>query len=197
MARSLLTDTKQDLIGDSGSVLWSFIKGEQLEFPIEIDFLDNILNGYELECVVVEALNTLKQEEPPTDIRPGGAQTTLNIRYPNYVGIWDENNLYDINNIVKYEDVHYRLSTGLSYSNTTPPDIDTVWVLAKMNEIFIRFPSTLGSDWGISPTVNHPVYGYFELRITEPQHLLYRKTWKPVRGLVQLLFSPTHIVPDV
>lgn len=194
MARSLLTDTKQDLIDDSGSVLWSFVRGEQLEFPVEIEFLENVLSGYEFECVIVEALNVAKQEEYPTDIQPAGAQTVLNVRLPGYVGVWDANGAYDIDQIVLYEDIYYRLTDGNAYISSTLPDADSNWELAKMNEIRVQFPSTLSSDWAVSPTVNYPVYGFFELRVTEPFNSTYRKTWKPVRGMVEILFSPTDIV---
>jgi len=34
------------------------------------------------------------------------------------------------------------------------------------------------------------------LRVTE-SFGVYPRTWKPVRGMVELLFSPTHEVPDV
>jgi len=34
MARSRLTDPTLDLVTDAGAVLWSMVKGEQLEFPI-------------------------------------------------------------------------------------------------------------------------------------------------------------------
>jgi hypothetical protein len=196
MARSLLTDTRQDLIDDSGSVLWSIVKGEQLEFPVEIEFLTNVLNGYEFECVVVEANNVALQEEPPTDIRLNGAQTTLSIRLPDYVGLWESTGVYDIGNIVLHSGIYYELSDGLAYTSTTSPDADPNWELAKMNQVHIQFLSTLGADWLVSPTVDKPMYGFFELRVTEPVHYAFRKTWKPVRGMVQLLFSPTHIVPD-
>ena len=40
MARSRLTNTSQDLISDGGAVVWSFVKGEQLEFPITLNFIE-------------------------------------------------------------------------------------------------------------------------------------------------------------
>jgi hypothetical protein len=196
MARSLLTDTRQDLIDDSGSVLWSIVKGEQLEFPVEIEFLTNVLLGYQFECVVVEANNVALQEEYPTDIQLAGIQTVLSLRLPDYVGLWEPTGVYDAGNTVLHDDIYYELSDGLAYSSTALPNVDTNWELAKMNQIYVQFPSTLGSDWNVQPMVNHPTYGFFELRVTEPVHYAFRKTWKPVRGMVQLLFSPTHIVPD-
>ena len=57
MARSLLTNTTNDLITDSGAVLWSLVTGEQLEFPITLNFLKDttqkLLNNYIFEAVVI------------------------------------------------------------------------------------------------------------------------------------------------
>jgi hypothetical protein len=195
MARSLIGNTTTDLISDSGSVLWSFVEGEQLEFPISIEFINNILDGYEFECVVVEGLNVLGQEEPPEDIRPLGAQTVLNLRLPNYVGNWVANATYGIEEVVFYEGAYFKLLNG-PYADETTPDGDENWIEFNMNTLFIQFPMTLSLDWAVRPTANKPVYGFFELRVTEPNSSVFRKTWKPVRGLVKILFSPTHLVPD-
>jgi hypothetical protein len=196
MARALLGSVKQDLMDDSGSVLWSFVKGEQLEFPIVIEFIKNALDGYLFECVVVEALNVARQEEPPIDIRPDGAQTVLNFRLPDFVGVWDENSSYNYEEVVEYEDKYYKLDFGVNYSNTISPDVDMAWSETTLNRIYVQFPKELAADWAVKPTANFPMYGFFELRVTEPLTSLYQKTWKPVRGLVQILFSPTHLVPD-
>ena len=47
MARSQLTEISEDLNTDSGSVLWSLVRGEQLEFPITMNFIENypVLSG--------------------------------------------------------------------------------------------------------------------------------------------------------
>jgi hypothetical protein len=194
MARSLIGDISTDLIDDSGSVLWSFVEGEQLEFPISIQFVGNILNGYELECVVVEGLNVANQEEPPETIRPDGAQTVLNIRLPDYVGPWTPGT-YGTEEVVSRDLFYWKLKEG-PYVSTLEPELDDAWELFSMNTIFVQFPATLGNDWDVLPTANRPMYGFFELRVTEPNNSIFRKTWKPVRGLVKLLFSPTHLVPD-
>jgi len=196
MARSLLNEIKQDLIDDSGSVLWSIITGEQLEFPVEVDFLESVLDGYEFECVIVEALNTVKQEEYPTDIRPAGAQTTLDLRLPNLIGSWDANVAYNNEDVVSFGVDFYKLVASNGYINSVSPADDDNWVITTMNTLYVQFPSTLTSDWELHATANYPVYGFFELRVTEPNTSIYRRTWKPVRGLMQFLFSPTHIVPD-
>jgi len=61
------------------------------------------------------------------------------------------------------------------------------------NTIFIRFNKELISDWTVKPTPGVPVYGFFELRVTEPAGD-FPKTWKPIRGLIQFGFSPTEAV---
>ena len=58
MARSRLTETTDDLVTDSGAVLWSFVKGEQLEFPITLNFVENVTAGYAYEAVVGDSRGT-------------------------------------------------------------------------------------------------------------------------------------------
>lgn len=65
------------------------------------------------------------------------------------------------------------------------------------NKLYIQFPGTLATTWAVKAQPNCPVHGYFELRVTEPVGGAFRKTWKPLRGVVQILFSPTNQVADV
>jgi hypothetical protein len=197
MARSRLVDTTDDLITDSGAVLWSFVKGEQLEFPITLDFLKDATSGYIFEAVILEALNKPGVLDRPVSIKPSGAQTTLSVRTPNFVGNWNTATAYSKNQIVKYADTYYFLLNGTSRVNSTVPSLDSTWVETALNIIYIQFLSNLGSTWEIEPTVEQAVYGFFELRVTEPVSSSFRSTWKPIRGMVELLFSPTDLVIDV
>jgi hypothetical protein len=99
MARSRLTNTSQDLISDGGAVLWSFVKGEQLEFPVTLNFVEDASvkasNNYQYEAVVVEANNVASQTDKPTTIKSGGVQTTLFIRLPIYLGNWQSAQAYN------------------------------------------------------------------------------------------------------
>ena len=196
MARSRFLNPINDLMTDSGAVLWSFVKGEQLEFPITLTFLDDVTLPYEFEAVVVEAKNVLLQEEPPVTIEVGGEQTVLNIRLPVYRGVWNAVDSYDEEDVVLYNDVYYKLSTGAGYTDATPPSDDPLWLVTALNIIYVQFPKTLAADWNIAPMVDYPVYGFFELRVTEPNNSIFIHTWKPVKGLVEILFSPTDITPD-
>jgi hypothetical protein len=198
MARSKITETKENALTDSGGVLWSFVKGEQLEFPILLNFLtDATVPGYQFEAVVVEALNVAEQLERPLAIKPAGIQTVLNIRLPVVQGVWSPSGEYNAETIVSYNGKYYSLTSGFEYSNAVSPDLDPLWEETSLNRVFIQFPSSLGSTWTVAPGVTYNTYGFFELRVTEPSGLTFRKTWKPIRGMVELLFSPTDIVPDV
>lgn len=57
MARSKIGALTVDPIRDSGSVLLSLVKGEQLEQAVTLSFSSNVLAGYVYEAVVVEAAN--------------------------------------------------------------------------------------------------------------------------------------------
>jgi hypothetical protein len=197
MARSPLTDTSDDLIQDSGSVLWSFVKGEQLEFPITLNFVEDVTAGYTYEAVIVEALNVSEQTSKPLTIKPSGVQTILNVRVPTKRGTWDAAQAYNREDVVLYAGIYYKLLKGAARTNSTPPSSDSLWQVTTLSKIYLQFPSTLGSTWQIAPIVGSAVYGFFELRVTEPTDNIFRRTWKPVRGMVELLFSPTDIVPDV
>lgn len=197
MARSKLTDTTIDLVSDSGNILWSFVKGEQLEFPITLDFLEDASAGYTFEAVIIEALNKPGNLERPVSIKPNGAQTNLSVRLPNLVGNWQSTTAYSKNQIVRYNDSYYVLLNGTDRVNSTVPSSDSTWSETSLNIVHIQFLATLGNNWEIEPSVEQAVYGFFELRVTEPASSPFRRTWKPVRGMVELLFSPTDIVADI
>ncbi len=202
MARSRLTNTTQDLIADGGAVLWSFVKGEQLEFPVILNFVEDASvkapgTNYTYEAVVVEALNLPNQLIRPTTIRTGGVATTLFVRLPVFIGTWSSTDAYNKEEVVLYQGIYYKLATGAARVNPTPPSSDPQWVVTQLNKIYLQYPGTLSADWAVQPTVDSPVYGFFELRVTEPNDPVFIRTFKPVRGMVEILFSPTEIVPDV
>lgn len=196
MARSRLINTTDDLVTDSGAVLWSFVKGEQLEFPITMNFVEDVTAGYTYEGIVVEAANISLQSERPTAVKDGGIQTQLNIRVPTNRGNWDAPQAYNREEIVKYSGKYYRLVAGVARANSTTPDVDPQWAETTLDKVYLQFPKTLASNWAVAPLVNSPVYGFFELRVTEPADSVFRRTWKPVRGMVEVLFSPTYSVDD-
>lgn len=200
MARSRLTNTTQDLIADGGAVLWSFVKGEQLEFPVTLNFVEDASvksnNNYIYEAVVVEADNVSAQTDRPTTIKANGIQTRLFVRLPVYLGQWQASAAYNKEEVVLYSGKYYKLSRGSGRINSAVPTSDTYWVETSLNTIYLQFPSTLASTWTVQPLVDSPVYGFFELRVTEPVDQIFTRTFKPVRGMVEILFSPTDVTPD-
>jgi hypothetical protein len=200
MARSRLTNTTQDLIADGGAVLWSFVKGEQLEFPITLNFVEDASakanNNYTYEAVVVEAQNISGQTERPTTVRAGGIKSTLFVRLPLYQGAWQAAAAYNKEDVVFYSNKYYKLVQGSARINATLPTVDSFWVETTLNTIYLQFPESLATTWTVQPLVDAPVYGFFELRVTEPTDPIFRRTFKPVRGMVEILFSPTDVTPD-
>lgn len=197
MARSKLNNPTNDIITDGGSILWSFVKGEQLEFAITLEFINDATAGYTYEAVVVEADNLPSQSTPPSNIKIGGTQTTLVVRVPDIVGAWVATSAYTQAEVVLYNNKYYELISGIARINATTPDLDSAWKETSRSKIYVQFPSNLGSTWSVQPVVGYPVYGFFELRVTEPANPVYQKTWKPTRGMVEILFSPTDVVPDL
>jgi hypothetical protein len=202
MARSRLTSTSVDIVTDVGAVLWSMVLGEALEFPITLNFIADATQktagaNYLYEAVVVEAKNINGQQDFPTVIQPSGRTTTLFVRQPKFIGTWTLASTYNKEEIVLHSGNYYKLIQGVGTNGTSAPSIDTArWTPTVLNKIYVQFPSTLGSDWAIKPLADSAVYGFFELRVTEPSDPVFTRTFKPVRGLVELLFSPTSDTAD-
>jgi hypothetical protein len=145
MARSKIRNQDVQLQEDSGAVLWSFLEGEQNEYQVTLNFLTN-LDGYVLEAVVVEALNT-GNGKVPGSVRPGGDTASL-----------------------------------------------AIITTAGSNVIKIRFPGSLIDTWEVKPTPDKAVYGFFDLSVGEPIASEFQKIYKPMSGLVEVGYSPTHHV---
>jgi hypothetical protein len=204
MARTPITVDGTSLIDDSGTVLWSLIRGEQLEFPITIAFLSNCTtgSGYVFEAVVLEAENAPNQESAPDAIQGGGAKTDLTpgnggIRQLVDMGAWGAATPYNAGEMVSYTGKYYALKAGAARTNATPPNTDPLWQEVTPNTIYIRFPGSLGADWAVKPKIGYACYGFFELSVQEPASYAWRRKWKPTRGMVELLYSPTQAPADV
>jgi hypothetical protein len=198
MARSKITETSVDLQADSGSVLWSLIQGEALEFPVTLNFLTNAGAGYEYEAVIMEALNVSGDTSVPEVVRPSGVNTTLNVRVPFERGDWNAANAYSREDVIYYNLVYYKLAVGANRVSSTVPSSDVgFWEPYVPNKIYIQFPATLSAApaWAVQPNIAQDVYGFFELSVQEPAGGVFRRTWKPMRGLVKLGYSPTLAVP--
>jgi hypothetical protein len=193
MARSKILSPTVDLQSDSGGVLWSLVQGEQQEFPVTLSFLTNAY-GYTYEAVVIEG-NNLGDGVIPTAAKGSGINTTLTVRVPTEKGTWNPATAYDREDVVLYNGLYYKLSFGTARVSATVPSSDSLWVEYVPNKVYIQFPSSLSSNWTQQPTTEFPIYGFFELSVQEPVGGIYQRTWKPMRGLVELLYSPTKLVP--
>jgi hypothetical protein len=197
MARSRLINPTNDVINDGGTILWSFVKGEQLEYPVDLDIITDASLGYTYEAVVIEADNEVAQDTRPTTIKPGGVTTNINVRVPALIGIWNSTTGYNQGQMVSYNNKFYELLSGTARVSAITPDLDPLWIESQRNTVHLQFPDTLANDWSVQPEVGSSVYGFFELRVTEPTNPVFRRTWKPVRGMVQILFSPTDVTLDI
>lgn len=72
---------------------------------------------------------------------------------------------------------------------TTLPIIDSD---ATDNEFKIVIPDNLIDSWATQPTPNTPVYGWIGLEISDTGVGDAQQTWKPLRGLVEVLYSPSE-----
>jgi hypothetical protein len=202
MARSQLNEIAIDANTDEGSILWSIVQGEQLEFPVTLNFLTNAY-GYTYEAVVMEAENVSGDDTVPTTPMPSGVNTTLTVRVPPEMGTWNSGTTYAREDVVEYP-----ASSGLYFKSKASGNLNHAtnltqyWDSYVPNKVYIQFPEKLTQTsvspawaaWSVQPTFKSSVYGFFELRVTEPGGGIYQRTWKPMRGLVEVLYSPTAIV---
>jgi hypothetical protein len=195
MARSKINETTIVANTDDGSVLFSLVRGEQIEFPLILNFASVAVDLYELEAVVLEA------DQFHTSVPIGAIETTLTIRRPTNRGVWAAATAYDREDYVEYpaaSGTYYKLLVGAARVSATLPDADPLWEVYNHKTIYIQFPKELSVTpaWVTASNVTPalPLYGYFELRVTEPNNAIYIQTWKPIRGLVELHFSPTDII---
>jgi hypothetical protein len=60
------------------------------------------------------------------------------------------------------------------------------------NTFKVIFTEELITAWTVQPTPDKPVYGFIELEVRDPGIGNLKQIWKPVRGLVEVLYSPTE-----
>lgn len=195
MARSSSTTTAE--AQTDGGNLWTLIQGEQLEYEVALSFLTNADAGYTFEAVIVEALNIAGVKAVPVTIRPSGVQSTLTVRIPPEKGFWNPATAYSAEDVVEYGAKTYKKLFHVNEVSSVLPDTLTEWVEYTPNKVYIQFPETLTLTpaYSVQPTTSVPVYGFFELRVTAPLVPgVYQQTWKPLRGTVEFLFSPTQLV---
>ena len=190
MARSDINKILQDLQSDNGAVLYSFILGEQTEQEIELAFVA-LANNYTYEAKLVEAANIYMSEEIPSSVQPGGVSDSLTVRVPPVKGLWAPG-LYNQHDVVEYNGTFYKLRLHMNYDSQVSPDLDPLWEEYVPNKVYVQFPGTLGTNYAVRPSVETPVYGFFELSVTETTGTFPQK-WKPVRGVVAFHFSPTAL----
>ena len=191
MARSRISGREIDLQKDNGSVLWSFIQGEQLAYNVTFDWIDN-LNGMIIEAAVVESDSI--PGALPTNIKPNGVQEKLQTYTPPFKFDWVSGTAYNKKDLVAVPGIVEYYQALTNHSNNVSPelDVDNWKIYGKHNIVTLVFPDTLSTDYEIQPEPDKPIYAYFELSLTEAG-TDYNKSWKPMRGLIEFLFSPTQI----
>ena len=147
---------------------------------------------YSYEAVVMEGLNDGLGTKPSA-IQPTGVEDTLTVRLCPHQGSWDAGTSYNQEDVVDYNGLSYKLAFGTGRVSAITPDLDPLWELHDKRIVYIQFPSTLcvSNPYTQLPLPDKPSYGFFELQVTELSNPVYTNTWKPVRGLIEFMFSPT------
>jgi len=73
---------------------------------------------------------------------------------------------------------------------TTLPIID---VDPTDNVFEVVIPETLIDSWDTSPEIGKPIYGFVGLEIKDVGVGNAQQIWKPMRGLIQVLYSATEV----
>ncbi len=73
--------------------------------------------------------------------------------------------------------------TTLPILDTTPTD----------NLFDIVIPQDLVNTWNTFPAPDKPIYGFIDLEIADTGVGNLQQIWKPMRGLIEVRYSPTEI----
>jgi hypothetical protein len=73
--------------------------------------------------------------------------------------------------------------TTLTILDNTPTD----------NQFDIVIPQTLIDSWDTYPVPDKPVYGFIGLEIADTGTGTNQQIWKPMRGVVEVRYSPTEV----
>jgi hypothetical protein len=91
--------------------------------------------------------------------------------------------------------------TGVSSSNNELPTQRTALEPAELpildsdpadNKFDIVIPELLIANYATKPTPNAPVYAWLDLEVVDTGVGDARQVWKPFRGLIEILYSPTE-----
>jgi hypothetical protein len=63
---------------------------------------------------------------------------------------------------------------------------------ASDNTFGLVIPEDLISNWQTTPEVDLPIYGFIGLEVRDSAVGVYQQVWKPMRGVVQIMYSPTE-----
>ncbi len=64
---------------------------------------------------------------------------------------------------------------------------------ASDNQFKLVFPDDICDSWSTQPAPDKPVYGFIGVEIADNGVGDQQQKWKPVRGLVEILYSPTEV----
>lgn len=156
-----------------------------MEYPIN---LDNLLPGdVEVKAVCIEAQNMAMQTTAPEVALSGGVRTELDCRLLNFRSNFVPGTAYVLGDQVIYNNLYWMCNAG---NVGAVPGVDPKWAQVDKGRMYLRLPEDLSLDWAIQPQVGWAVYGFIEISVKETSGS-FRRTWKPVRGMIEYLFSPT------
>jgi len=73
--------------------------------------------------------------------------------------------------------------TSLTIIDSTPTD----------NKFEIVLPSDLIDNWDTYPIPDKPVFGFIDLEVADTGVGTNQQIWKPLRGVVEVRYSPTEV----
>ena len=91
-------------------------------------------------------------------------------------------------------------SQGSGSVPTDPSSNPTITTLSLIdsdptdNTFDIVIPEDLIANWATTPEPDQPVYGFIELEVADSGAGINQQIWKPMRGLVEVRYSPTEAV---
>ena len=70
-------------------------------------------------------------------------------------------------------------------------DLDLIIPASGGNNVIMVLPKDLGLNFDPQPQPDHSVFAYIDIEVSDTAVGVRKQIWKPFRGLVELLYSPT------
>ena len=179
MARSQITRANLDQTSDTGTLLQSLIRGEQLQTNVALGWFTNI-NGVTLTPRLIEAdmtnvsFSNGRAEPYPSTVRSGAQSMQLPICYQFRAASGPGGTVVDGDLRTESANTPYTIALDTGFTS---------------NSFTIIWDDAIGTGWQQAPRPDRPSYAFFELEVRDTGAGDKQQIYKPLRGLIEVRYS--------